>query len=86
MSPNIVASYRNFGKRNTPQRRDGRRDFLKEFPLCDHPVSAVYFDRPRLPEGDSKIARQFTAGFESVVASVPQGRLNPPQCIEYGER
>ena len=30
-----------------------------------------------LPEGELKIARQFTAGFSVVVPQVPKGRLNP---------
>ena len=32
---------------------------------------------PHLPEGDSRIARQFTAGFGFANAQVPKGRLNP---------
>ena len=46
------------------------------------PPEFGHFDCLRLPEGDSKIARQFTAGFESAVAQVPQGRLNLPlSCV-----
>ena len=33
--------------------------------------------RRPLPKGELRIARQFTAGFESEIAQVPKGRLNP---------
>ena len=33
--------------------------------------------RQALPKGELRIARQFTAGFESEIAQVPKGRLNP---------
>ena len=33
-------------------------------------------DNP-LPKGDSRIARQFTAGFSFAIPTVPKGRLNP---------
>ena len=39
---------------------------------------AVFSGLLRLPEGDSRIAQQFTAGFELAIAEVPQGRPNPP--------
>jgi len=32
---------------------------------------------PTLPEGDLKIARQFTAGFGFAIPQVPKGRPNP---------
>ena len=32
--------------------------------------------RRPLPKGELRIARQFTAGFESEIAQVPEGRLN----------
>src|SRR5258705_12762443 len=33
--------------------------------------------RRPLPKAELRIARQFTAGFESEIAQVPKGRLNP---------
>ncbi len=40
--------------------------------------SGVWTYRSALPEGDLRIARQFTAGLAIAVARVPKGRLNPP--------
>ena len=43
---------------------------------CAAPWSLDISRRP-LPKGELRIARQFTAGFESEIAQVPKGRLNP---------
>ena len=42
---------------------------------ADH--SSLDICRRPLPKGELRIARQFTAGFESEIAQVPKGRLNP---------
>src|SRR5437867_12302307 len=34
-----------------------------------------------LPEGESRIVRQFTAGFRFDISQVPKGRLNPSKAI-----
>ena len=41
--PELPRPARIFGKETAPQRRDGRRELQKPFPLCPRPVSAVYF-------------------------------------------
>ena len=51
-------------------RRDTRPCSFDNWPGVSH-----------LPEGDLRIARQFTAGFRFAIALVPKGRLNPPNVL-----
>ena len=64
-----ASSVEQHGARQGPNSRPREQSRGAEF---GHFVSFL------LPEGDSRIAQQFTAGFELAIAYVPQGRPTPP--------
>src|SRR5262245_32976600 len=64
---------------NSPAHRTHRLARTKRGLRCAHPTAILAFctGAVPLPEGDLKIARQFTAGFTCHLLHVPKGRLNP---------